>query len=76
MKFETKGGSVSHGEVYVKLLEDLTHSQEGAAMLAHLTRAQSAGPKDIALADGWIAVSELLKRMIHQVTKLATKKLN
>ena len=75
MKFETKGGNVSQGEVYMKLLEDLTHAQEGAAMLGHLAKSQGEGPKDRDLGDGWIAISELIKRMIHQITKLATKKL-
>lgn len=75
-KYETKGGIPSHGEVYMKLLEDLTHAQEGASMLGHLAKSQGQGPKDRALGDGWIAISELLKRMAHQVTKLAAKKLN
>lgn len=75
-KYETKAGVPSHAEVYLKLLEDLTHAQEGSAMLGHLAKSQSQGPKDIALGDGWLAISELLKRVCHQVTKLATKKLN
>lgn len=68
-------GTPTHGEVYMKLIEDVTHAQEGAAMLAHLTRAQSSSHKDNALADGWIAVSELMKRINFQVIKLAQGKL-
>lgn len=62
------------GETFYKLHEHLRLAQEDAAMMAHLRRAEG-GPKDHAVADGWIAVSELLKRMIYQVTELAKGKL-
>lgn len=75
-KYETTASIPSSGEVYMKLLEDLTHAQEGSAMLGHLAKSQGQGPRDRALGDGWLAISELIKRMVHQVTKLATKKLN
>jgi hypothetical protein len=65
----------THGEVFAKLIEDLAHAQEGAALLAHLTRAQSSSAKDTALADGWIAVSEMFKRVSFQVIKLGQGKL-
>lgn len=64
----------TQGEQFAKLLEHLRQAQDDSAMLAHLTRAQG-GRKDHAIADGWIAVSELLKRMQYQVTKLAQGKL-
>lgn len=70
MTYETKGGLPSHGETYARLMERLRGVQEDAAMLAHLTRAQG-GRKDNAVADGWIAVSELMKRVQYQVTELA-----
>jgi len=56
----------THGEVFAKLIEDLAHAQEGMAMLAHLTRAQSMSAKDTALADGWLSCSELIKRLNYQ----------
>jgi hypothetical protein len=68
-------GTPTHGEVFAKLIEDLAHAQEGAYMLSHLTRAQSSGPKDKAVADGWFAVAELFKRVNFQVIKLGQGKL-
>ena len=65
----------THGEQFAKLIEHLRLAQEDSAMLAHLTRAQASSKKDNAVADGWIAVSELMKRLIYQVTKLAQGKL-
>ena len=65
----------SQGEAFSLLLHHLAESQNQAAMLAHLTRAMSSSPKDRALADGWISVSELLKRLQYQVTAIAKGKL-
>ncbi len=65
----------TQGEQFAKLIDHLRSAQDDSAMLAHLTRSMSTSKKDNALADGWIAVSELLKRMIHQVTTLAQGKL-
>lgn len=64
----------TQGEEFSKFLHHLRTAQDSAYMLAHLTRAQG-GQKDHALADGWIAVGELLKRMVWQVTELAKGKL-
>lgn len=60
----------TQGETFAKLLDHLRSAQDDAAMLAHLTRAQDTS-KDRAIADGWISVEELLKRIVHQVTKIA-----
>ena len=65
----------TQGEQFAKLIEHLRLAQEDSAMLCHLTRSMSTSKKDNALADGWFAVEELLKRMIFQVTKLAQGKL-
>ena len=65
----------THGEVFAKLIEDLAHAQEGCAMLGHLERANAHNKKGIALADGWLACSELLKRMNHQIIALGQGKL-
>lgn len=64
----------TQGEEFAKLHTYLRQAQESAAMLAHLTRAQGQR-KDKALADGWIAVSELLKRLVYQVTQIAQGKM-
>ena len=65
----------THGEVFAKLIEDIAHAQEGAAMLGHLTRSQSMSAKDNALADGWLSVSEMMKRINYQIIKLGQGKL-
>ena len=62
------------GESYAKLMEHLRLAQEDAAMLAHLRRAEG-DDKGRILADGWLAVSEALKLMQHQVTGLAQGRL-
>lgn len=60
-------------EEYAKLLEHLRLAQEASAMLAHLNNAD--GDKmGATLAHGWLAISEILKKMIWQVTQLATGK--
>lgn len=61
----------TRGEEYSKLIEHLRKGQESAAMLAHLVRDDSK-----LTAQGWLAVSEMLKKVGHQVTKLATKGLH
>lgn len=61
-------------EEYSKLAEHLRKAEEASYMLAHLVRAQG-GTKDSAVADGWFATGELLKRMLHQVTQLAQGRL-
>lgn len=60
----------TQGEEYAKLMENLRHAQENCAMLAHLTR-----DEDRLRAQGWLGISELIKRMLIQVTKLAMRKL-
>lgn len=61
----------TQGESFSKLLHHLDSAADQVAMLAHLTRAQSNLGKDRALADGWIAVGELMKRLRHQLVELA-----
>ena len=65
----------TQGDEFAKFIHNLTLCQEGAYMLAHLARAQSNSSRDKALADGWTAVGELMKRMLHQTTELAKGKL-
>lgn len=60
----------TQGEEFAKFLHHLRAAEDSAYMLNHLTRAQGTA-KDKALADGWFAVGELLKRMVHQTTQLA-----
>lgn len=60
----------TQGEEFAKLLDYMHKSQESCYMMAHLTRAQGS-TKDHSLADGWMAVGEMYKRLIYQVTQLA-----
>lgn len=61
----------TQGESFAKLMEHLRYAQEDAATLAHLANAND----NRALAKGWLAVSEMFKKVQHQVTLLATGKL-
>lgn len=74
-KYETVGGIPTIGLTYARLHERLIGCQEDCAMISHLVRAQSTSPKERALADGWHALSEMLKRVDFQITALATKRL-
>jgi hypothetical protein len=58
------------GEQFTILIEHLTKAQEAAAMLAHLTR-----DDDKLHAQGWLAISEMLKLTKHKVTDLARRRM-
>lgn len=73
--YETIGGLPTVGLVYARLHERLIGCQEDCAMISHLIRAEGGGTKQNALADGWHALSEMLKRVDFQITALATKRL-
>lgn len=60
-------------EKYNELIEYLRKAQEASAMLAHLSNADGDKMGRL-IARGWLGIEELLKRMIHQVTQLATGK--
>lgn len=70
-KYETRGGVVTQGETFAKLIWHIDELMDCCATMAHLTRAQSDTSKDRAIADGWIAVVEMFKRIRHSVTVLA-----
>lgn len=72
--YETQAGLPTLGLCFARIHERLIQIQEDCAMAAHLTRAQG-GRKDNALADGWVAVSEMMKRVDYQVTQLAKARL-
>jgi hypothetical protein len=58
------------GETFAKLIEYLRLAQEASAMLAHLTR-----DDDKLQAQGWLAVSEMLKKTQWNVTSLAKRRM-
>lgn len=69
-------GVPTQGEAFSKLLYHLDEVMNCAATLAHLTRAEANTGKSRALADGWIAVVEMFKRIRHQIVEMAKGKLN
>ena len=56
------------GETFTQLIEHLRLAQEASAMLGHLY-----ADEDPLMLKGWLAVSELLKLTLHNVTKLAAR---
>jgi hypothetical protein len=63
----------TEGEIYAQLIEHLRLAQENAATLSHLTGFQRDRP---GVANGWLAVSEGLKRFQRTVIQIATGRLN
>ena len=66
----------TRGEAYSKLIYHIDEAMNQMATIAHLTRTEANVGKDRALADGWIAMVEMFKRVRHQITALAAGKLN
>lgn len=64
----------THGESFAKLIEYLRKAQEEAATLSHLRRAEG-DAKGILIANGWLRISENLKKTIHIVTVIASGRL-
>jgi hypothetical protein len=61
----------TESETFAKLLEHLRLAQEDAAMLGHLC-----ADNEPTRSHGWLGISELIKRIVAQVTKLAMRKWN
>ena len=74
MTIPTKGGLATRSESYTKLLHHLIECQELCAVMSHLHNTED-NNMDKLLAKGWLGMSELFKRMQHQVTELAMGKL-
>lgn len=74
-RWETSAGLPTPGLMYEQLLEHLRQAQENAAMLAHLCRTEDQ-VKDMAIANGWLAIVELFRRVEAQVTLLAQGRLS
>lgn len=62
---------LTRGETFAKLIEYLRRAQEECATMAHLYRDDQGSGR--AMAMGWMTVSEGLKLMQAQVTKLAQR---
>lgn len=68
----TIGGRPSRGETFTKLLHHLREAQDMAAVMSHLSNTED-GSGDRLHAQGWLAIEELIKRMVKQITELAMK---
>ncbi len=66
----TFGGHATRGETYAKLCHHLVECQELAAVMSHLHNTETSA-KDRIMAKGWLTVSEMFKRIQHQLTSLA-----
>lgn len=64
-------GIPTAGEEFEKLIANLRYAQENCAMLSHLAKANGSN----IIGQGWLTVSEGLKRMQLTVTLLAQGKL-
>ena len=72
--FSTKGGVVTRGETFAKLLHHVQEAQDCAAVMSHLENTES-GPHAAASAKGWLIISEQLKKFVHVVTEMAKRRL-
>lgn len=68
-KFETIGGQASEPETFSRLLEHLRLASECAYTIGHLRKANDS----ILIGTGFLAIGQLLERMVSQVTNLITK---
>lgn len=70
LHYETVAGAVSEDLTFLQLLEHLRLAQEACYTLGHLRKSQD----DNLLGQGFLAIGEMLKLTINNVTKLATSK--
>lgn len=70
MKYETLGGHVTRGECYAKLIDLVDQLIDQCAVMAHLHNTEGSDT-DKLLAKGWLGMTELMRRMRNQMTKLA-----
>ena len=70
MAIETIGGIPTRGETYAKMMHHLREAQECAAIMSHLHNTEGSH-KDKIMARGWLHVEDLIKKMAHNITKLA-----
>jgi hypothetical protein len=66
--YETEGGQASEAITYSRLCEHLRLAAECCYVLGHLRKAND----DEVMGSGFLAIGQLLERVVTQVTKLAT----
>lgn len=65
----------SRGEVFHRLIDHIKQLIDCCALMAHLHNTEGSD-KDKKLAVGWLMMSELFKKLQHQVTLLGQGRLN
>jgi hypothetical protein len=68
LKYETSAGNLSEKVTYSQLVEYLRLSAEAAYTLGHYKKAND----DDVVGQGFLAIGQLLERVVTQVTQLAT----
>lgn len=71
LPYETRGGQISEADTFSQLLEHLRLAEEAAYTLGHLSKMQG----DDLRGQGFLAIGEMFKLTIINVTNLATKSL-
>ena len=69
-KYERVAGTVTRGETFAKLNEELIECEELCAVMAHLHNTEDA-PGDRGMAQGWRALSEMFHNTRIQIVRLA-----
>jgi hypothetical protein len=73
-KYETVGGNPSRGDTFAKIIDLIDQIIDQCAVMAHLHNTEG-NDMDKLLAKGWLAMTELFRRMRYQIIQLATNKL-
>lgn len=68
-RYETVAGQASEPETFSRLLEHLRLASECCYVLGHLKKANDSE----LIGTGFLAIGQLLERMVGQVTNLITK---
>ena len=72
--FDTRGGMVTKGETYSKMMWHLREAEDCAYVISHLHQTEG-NKKDELLAMGWRTISENLKMMQRFITNLAQRRM-
>lgn len=68
-RYETVGGQASESVTFSRLIEHLRLAAECATVIGHLRKEYG----DKLIGTGFLAIGQLLERMVSQVTNLITK---
>lgn len=68
-RYETVGGQASESVTFSRLIEHLKLAAECAIVIGHLRKAND----ETLIGTGFLAIGQLLERMVTQVTNLITK---